>query len=121
MVTERESRWQELTYLLNRVDRGGIAALTAREVKRLASLYRQVSIDLSQARAREDDPERVHYLNSLAARAHGRVYSTRKVDIGPIIWFLLTGFAKLLRQLKGPSFVLMNYVGRLYRYLLFLK
>lgn len=102
MVTERETRWQELTYLLNQVDRGGIAALTAREVKRMASLYRQVSIDLSQARAREDDPERIHYLNLLAARAHGRVYATKKVDTRPIVWFLLTGFAQLLRKRWRP-------------------
>src|SRR5205823_3758985 len=97
-----EARWRELKALLDRVDRGGLAALSAAEVKALGRLYRQVTIDLSRARTASDDPALVRYLNALAARAHGRVYTTRRVELRPLLTFVTSGFPRLVRRCRGP-------------------
>jgi uncharacterized membrane protein SpoIIM required for sporulation len=76
----------------------GIRALTVKEVKQLCRLYRQVTIDLSQARAAGDDPALLQYLNSLAARAHGQVYTTKRVSLRPLFQFVTTGFAQSIRR-----------------------
>ncbi len=95
-------RWAELTQLLDIVDRFGLRALSADRVRRLCQLYRQVTIDLSRARAEGDDPVRVQYLNLLAARAHGQVYAARPVDLRALFTFVRSGFPRLVRQHKGP-------------------
>jgi uncharacterized membrane protein SpoIIM required for sporulation len=68
------------------------------QVKRLCHLYRQVAIDLSQARAAGDDPSVLLYLNSLAARAHGQVYAAKRLSIRPLFEFITGGFARALRR-----------------------
>lgn len=68
------------------------------QIKRLCRLYRQVTIDLSQARAGGADPELVTYLNALAARAHGQVYAAKRVSVRPLLAFLTAGFPRLLRR-----------------------
>ncbi len=98
MRTSRRERWSELSSLLDAVSRRGAAALTVEQVKQLCRLYRQVTIDLSQARAAGDDPGLVQYLNALAARAHGQVYASRRLELRPVLAFLTTGFARTLRR-----------------------
>jgi uncharacterized membrane protein SpoIIM required for sporulation len=68
------------------------------QLKQLCRLYRQVTIDLSQARAAGEDPRIIAYLNSLAVRAHGQVYSTRRVSLRPLWTFITAGFAQLVRR-----------------------
>lgn len=99
---EQHQRWQELTRLLDRADRGGLNALTVEEVKRICRLYRHVTIDLSRARSDGGDPELVQYLNTLAARAHGCVYRSERVDISPLFTFILGGFPALVRRHWQP-------------------
>ncbi len=94
--------WDELTTLLDRLDRHGLSALSADQLKRMCQLYRQVSIDLSRARTSQADPELVFYLNHLAARAHGRIYAARRVDILPFFAFLTSGFPRLVRRQARP-------------------
>ena len=94
----RRERWAELSSLLDSVGRRGASALSVQQVKRLCSLYRQVTIDLSQARASGDDPAAIQYLNALAARAHGRVYAAKRLEFRPILRFATTGFARTLRR-----------------------
>lgn len=77
MRADRRRRWDDLADLLTRVDRRGVASLPTVQVKRLGALYRQETVDLSQARAAADDPGLVHFLNALTARAHGRVYAAK--------------------------------------------
>lgn len=95
MTAAHRDRWTELTELL---DRGGLARLSVDEVKRLCRLYRQVTVDLSQARATGDDPRLLAYLNALAARAHGRVYAARRVRFRGVIDFARTGFPRIVRR-----------------------
>jgi uncharacterized membrane protein SpoIIM required for sporulation len=98
-------RWQELTRLLDGAERRGLETLTVEEVKRLCQLYRQVTMDLSRARTDGEDPELIQYLNFLAARAHGCVYRSRRVDLRPLLSFLTTGFPTLVRRHASPILV----------------
>lgn len=103
--TEQRGRWRRLEELLGRAERGGLAALSVAEVQDLGRLYRQVAIDLSRARAGGAHPDLVAYLNRLAARAHGQVYRTRRIDLRPVLTFLLTGFPRLARRHALPVLV----------------
>jgi uncharacterized membrane protein SpoIIM required for sporulation len=99
---DRLVRWKELTALLDRADRAGLEALSVEDVKRVCRLYRHVTIDLSRARTDGGDPELVQYLNSLAARAHGSVYRTERVDVRPLFGFAAGGFPALVRRHARP-------------------
>ncbi len=105
VAQEQREHWQELAGLLDRAERGGTAALTVDELKRLCQLYRHVTIDLSRARTDGGDPELVSYLNALAARAHGRVYQARRINLRPLLTFALTGFPALVRRCRVPVLV----------------
>jgi uncharacterized membrane protein SpoIIM required for sporulation len=67
-------------------------------VRRLCHLYRQVTVDLSQARAAGEDARVLAYLNALAARAHGRVYAAKRVRLRGLFDFVLTGFPRAVRR-----------------------
>jgi uncharacterized membrane protein SpoIIM required for sporulation len=99
---ERHERWKELTSLIDRSHRQGLGAVSVEEVKRICRLYRHVTIDLSRARSNGDDPELVQYLNTLAARAHGCVYRSERVDIRPLFAFITHGFPALVRRQARP-------------------
>jgi uncharacterized membrane protein SpoIIM required for sporulation len=101
MQAERQ-RWQDLSGLLDRVDRQGIRALSVDELKQLCRLYRQVTVDLSRARTDGDDPDLVRYLNFLAARAHGHVYRSRPVTLRPLVDFVVRDFPRLVRRRALP-------------------
>src|SRR5262245_10894499 len=105
MRNDQRRRWQHLTQLLDRLERGGVRSLAAPEVKEVCRLYRQVTIDLSQARTDGDDPDLVRYLNTLAARAHGQVYRTRPVSVRPLFAFLIWGFPRLVRRHARPILI----------------
>ena len=94
----RQERWRRLDGLLQRLERKGIAALKTDEVKDFCRLYRQATIDLSQARANSADPQMLQYLNRLASRAHSFVYTTKRLSLRPFYGFLLTGFPAVLRR-----------------------
>lgn len=102
MKTAPRQRWQEITRLLNQADKGGLTALSTAEINQLARLYRQVTIDLSRYRTNGDDPDLIRYLNTLAARAHGRIYATRPVNLRPLFTFAFSGFPALLRRCAFP-------------------
>jgi uncharacterized membrane protein SpoIIM required for sporulation len=102
---DQRKRWEELTELLDRVDRRGVEALAADELKRLCQLYRHVAMDLSRARTDGADPDLVQYLNFLAGRAHGCVYRTRGVDIRPLFRFVWAGFPRLVRDHARPLLI----------------
>lgn len=95
-------RWDYLTELLDWVDHRGIASLDTDAVKDLCRLYRQVTIDLSRARTSRADPERIAYLNRLAARAHSQIYVPEKVALRPLLTYLITGFPRSVRRNARP-------------------
>jgi len=105
MHGDRKQRWDELTVLIDRLDRGGPASLDVEQLKHLCRLYRQVTIDLSRARSDQENPDLLRYLNQLAARAHGHVYTSRRVGIQPFFVFLAWGFPQLVRRRAVPLLV----------------
>ncbi len=105
MADSRRRRWEELSGLLDRADRRGLASLSPEEVRRLCRLYRHVTIDLSRERSAAGDPGLVRYLNALAARAHGQVYRNPPRGLRPALDFVLTGFPRLARRRALPILV----------------
>jgi uncharacterized membrane protein SpoIIM required for sporulation len=95
-------RWAYLSELLTTLDRGGVGKLSVPELKQLGRLYRQVTIDLSRARTDGGDPDIVQYLNTLAVRAHGRIYAARKISLWPLVSFVAGGFPRLIRRCRRP-------------------
>jgi uncharacterized membrane protein SpoIIM required for sporulation len=105
MIQDPRRRWEELGRLLDQAERGGLASLSVEQVKQLCRLYRQVTIDLSRARAEADDPELERFLNHLASRAHGQVYAVKPVALWPLVGFVLYGFPQRVRRNGRPLLV----------------
>ena len=84
--------------MVARSGRHGLAAVSARELRELGLLYRQVASDLSSVR--EDPMSRrwADYLNQLLARAHNLIYMGRRPRPEGILTFYATGFPELFRS-----------------------
>lgn len=104
MSDARQTRWKALADLLDDAARKGARALTATQLKLVCRLYRQVSIDLSRARAERESDDTLFYLNMLASRAHGFVYGSKKGNLREALEFLPFGFPRLVRRSAGPIF-----------------
>lgn len=75
---EREQTWRELDELVARLELGGVQALTAEELSRLPSLYRNAASSLSVARSISLDQSLLDYLDALVARAYIVIYGNRR-------------------------------------------
>jgi uncharacterized membrane protein SpoIIM required for sporulation len=75
-VRRRGAAWERLEALLAQGGRRGLRGLPAAELFELGRLYRWTTSDLSYAQGHGFDPQLVHYLNRLTARAHAQVYGT---------------------------------------------
>jgi len=75
-VRKRGAAWERLEALLARAGRRGLRELQAQELFELGRLYRWTTSDLAYAQGHEFDPQIVHYLNRLTARAHAHVYGS---------------------------------------------
>lgn len=73
-VRTRGAAWERLETLLAQAGRGGLRRLPAAELFELGRLYRRTTSDLAYAQGHGFDPQIVHYLNRLTARAHAHVY-----------------------------------------------
>lgn len=75
-VRKRGAAWERLETLLARAGRRGLRELQAQELFELGRLYRWTTSDLAYAQGHGFDPQIVHYLNRLTARAHAHVYGS---------------------------------------------
>ncbi len=75
-VRKRGAAWERLETLLARAGRRGLRRLQAPELFELGRLYRWTTSDLAYAQGHGFDPQIVHYLNRLTARAHAYVYGS---------------------------------------------
>lgn len=75
---EREQTWRELDELVAKLETGGVHALTAEELSRLPSLYRNAASSLAVARSISLDQSLLEYLDALVARAYIVVYGNRR-------------------------------------------
>jgi uncharacterized membrane protein SpoIIM required for sporulation len=74
-VERGTERWHRLDDLLNATDRASLSGIGGDALVELGTLYRRVTSDLAYAQARGYDERLVLYLNRLAVRANGVVYS----------------------------------------------
>lgn len=96
-VRDRSADWQRLETLLDRRNDGGAAG-----VFELGRLYRRATTDLAYARGRSFDERLQQYLNTLAGRAHARVYGRTAGGRGRIAAFFLAGFPREVRRSWAP-------------------
>jgi uncharacterized membrane protein SpoIIM required for sporulation len=75
---EREKAWRELEGLLARVEKDGVASLSAAELNRLPVLYRSAASSLSVATAISLDRNLLDYLTALVGRAYICVYGAKR-------------------------------------------
>jgi uncharacterized membrane protein SpoIIM required for sporulation len=94
---EREASWRELEALLVKVRRGGMRALSARDLGRLPLLHRAALSSLSVARSISLDRNLLDYLESLCARAYLTVYGVRRHLLEALADFFVRRFPRLVR------------------------
>ncbi|HVR97485.1 MAG TPA: stage II sporulation protein M [Thermoanaerobaculia bacterium] len=95
---ERESVWRELEILVERVEKSGLASLSADELNRLPTLYRSAVGSLSVAQAISLDRNLLDYLTSLVARTYICVYGTKRRAGDAVAEFLLVRFPQAVRR-----------------------
>jgi uncharacterized membrane protein SpoIIM required for sporulation len=108
-IARRESSWQSLEDLLQRIEKRGVRSLSAADIHQLASLYRSVSADLARAKTQKLGSEMVQRLQSLTVRSYVQVYQgARRQEWRSLLTFFSVGFPETVRQSKG--YILLSMV-----------
>ena len=94
----REAAWRDLDDLIAKVERHGVAALSAEELRRLPLLYRTAVSSLSVARNIALDRNLQLYLEGLALRAYFVVYGPRVGVVESLRVFLVAAFPQEVRR-----------------------
>lgn len=98
-VRKRGAAWERLEALLARAGRRGLRQLSAPDLFELGRLYRWTTSDLAYAQGHGFDPQIVHYLNRLTARAHAYVYgSTVETGRARVTRFFAETFPREFRR-----------------------
>jgi len=71
---QRQPDWERCEHLVSQAQAGGLRALKDVEIRELAHLYQNITIDVSRARMYKLDPALQDRLNHLAIAAHGLLY-----------------------------------------------
>jgi hypothetical protein len=77
-IGRREPNWQRLDLLLQKLEKKGLKALVAEEIKELASVYRSVSADLARARTEKAANILIQDLQKLTSRAYSQIYRGKR-------------------------------------------
>lgn len=81
LLKNREANWAELDSLCEQVRSvGGIK--NPEQANRFSALYRAACADLALADAYQLPPQKIEYLQALVARAHNRLYRSKKFQWG---------------------------------------
>ncbi|SRR5579871_1040094 len=97
-LKKRKPYWDRLEELVRQSGRGGIAKLTARELRETGLLYRQVAADLATVREDSRNQRMADYLNRLLGGAHNLIYSSRRRGPSGIWRFYGGGFPQTFRD-----------------------
>ncbi len=98
-IARRETKWQRLEVLLQRVEKKGIKVLKASEIRELASLYRSVSADLARAQTQQVGETLVKDLQRLTSRGYAQIYQGAPRHEWSNIWqFYRWEFPAIVRQ-----------------------
>jgi uncharacterized membrane protein SpoIIM required for sporulation len=95
---EREASWRELEQLLDRIDKVGLARLSAADLNRLPVLYRGAVSSLSVAQAISLDKNLLDYLFALVGRAYVLVYASKRRVGAAVVEFFRRGFPQTFRR-----------------------
>jgi uncharacterized membrane protein SpoIIM required for sporulation len=98
----REDGWKKLADMVDRVERGGIGALSASESTEIALLYRSAVSSLSVARNIALDRNLLLYLENLTFRAYLVVYGPRTGMVSNIAEFFRQGWPRAVRSVRRP-------------------
>ena len=96
----REQSWKQLEDMVGRIEKNGIAALSAEEIQQLPLLYRAAMSSLSVARAIVLDRGLLLYLENLSLRAYLAVYGPRASVTESLSDFFRRGFPEAVRSLR---------------------
>src|ERR687888_2476097 len=94
----RRATWTQLEELLRRSEGTGLRSFDAEEVEALGRAYRQVVSDLAIAQRDFPDDQLTQSLNTLASRAHLRLYRSPPPSWRRFGAFFWTDFARRFRQ-----------------------
>jgi uncharacterized membrane protein SpoIIM required for sporulation len=97
-IDDRKNNWQRLEELLAQLEFSSLKRLPKEEVREFGQLYRRVASDLAIARAETRDPKIINYLNSLAIRAHGKIYRAENNGTAVIWKFFAKDFPQAFRN-----------------------
>jgi uncharacterized membrane protein SpoIIM required for sporulation len=101
-VRTEKPHWERLEAVLSRLDRDPVRRLTLPEVGEFHYLYGRVSADLARLATFAAEGETRRYLESLVARAYGRIHEARGIERGfrPLNWFVRV-FPRTFRRRLG--------------------
>lgn len=98
-IARREANWKRLDTLLYTVEKKGIKALQASELRELSSLYRSISADLARAKTYQVGGTLIQDLQNLTARAYSQIYQgSTGQNWRAIFAFYRWGFPKVVQQ-----------------------
>ena len=97
-VARKRDSWEEFRVAAERLERGGLAKLPAREIPGFAARYREVAADLARARTYGVDPQVVAYLERLVGAGHTVLYQARATHRPPFFRSLMLDFPAAVVQ-----------------------
>ncbi|MEL6929977.1 MAG: stage II sporulation protein M [Cyanobacteria bacterium J06600_6] len=98
-IARREPNWKRLDGLLQQAEKQGIKALSATQIKDLASLYRSVSADLARARTNKVGKIITQDLQKLTARGYNQIYQgSQRQEWQQVKEFYLWGFPQVVQE-----------------------
>jgi uncharacterized membrane protein SpoIIM required for sporulation len=100
-IAGRRAAWAKLEVLLDRSEGNRLRTLTAGDLDALGHGYREVVSDLAVARRDFPDDQLTDALNSLAARAHLRLYRAPAASWRNLLGFFWFGLPRRFRQAGG--------------------
>ncbi len=95
---ERETAWRALEGMLERIEKGGVRALTAAELMALPMLYRTAASSLSVARAISLDRNLTAYLEQLVLRAHTAIHAPRQRFLETVGFYVFDELPRVVRS-----------------------
>ncbi|MGQ9871003.1 stage II sporulation protein M [Leptodesmis sp.] len=101
-IGRRQPTWQALDTLLKKLEARGVKALSAEEIRQIASLYRSVSGDLARAKTNQVGERLVSDLQSLTARGYAQIYQgSRRQEWQAVLEFFQWGFPAVVQRSRG--------------------
>ncbi len=98
-IARREPSWKQLDSLLKTVEKRGIRALSAEQVKQMAGLYRSVSADLARSQSRNLGKTLTQQLQQLTLRAYSQIYQKPRHQSWQEVWrFYRYGFPEIVQR-----------------------